>query len=142
MTIRTNGKLLSLFPVTMLLAACGDASDGGGSESGTAANEAAPIQSADATPTAFNQCKTCHKVEPGDHGLGPSLAGVVGKQAGSIEGFKYSPAMAGSGLTWDEATLDAYLKAPRQTVPGTTMSFSGVRDDAKRAELIEYLKTI
>lgn len=96
----------------------------------------------DGPPASFSQCKTCHAVEPGKNGVGPSLAGVFGREAAQAEGFTYSTAMKESGVTWDEATLDAYLKAPQQVVPGTKMSFAGVRDDTKRAEVIDYLETL
>lgn len=93
-------------------------------------------------PVAFAQCKACHSVEPGKHGIGPSLAGVFGASAGHADGFAYSTAMTSSGLTWDEATLDTYLQSPFKAVPGTKMAYAGLKDDAKRAELIEYLKTL
>jgi len=89
---------------------------------------------------AFRLCKACHKLEAGKHGVGPSLHGVIGASAGAADGYKYSPAMKKSGLTWDDATLDAYLKNPRKTVKGTKMSFAGVKKDAQRADLIAYLK--
>lgn len=103
---------------------------------------ASPAQAAAAKPAAFLVCGACHAVEPGSHGIGPSLAGVFGAKAGHASGFEYSEAMLGSGLTWNAATLDRYLENPRGVVPGTTMSFAGVKDDAKRAQIIEYLKTL
>ena len=93
-------------------------------------------------PAAFTQCKVCHSVEPGKHGIGPSLAGIYGTKAGDVEGFDFSKAMLDSGLTWDDATLDTYLKAPMKTVPGTKMAFGGVSDDAKRKEIIAYIKSL
>jgi cytochrome c2 len=74
--------------------------------------------------------------------VGPSLAGVFGAKAGHAEGYNYSSAMLESGLTWDEATLDKYLGAPMQTVTGTKMAFAGIKDEAKRKEVIEYLKAL
>jgi len=93
-------------------------------------------------PDSFKQCAICHKVEPGKHGLGPSLANVFGAKAGEAAGFRYSPAMAAADLTWNQATLDRYLDNPQAVVPGTTMAFAGVKDAAKRAEIIAYLKTL
>lgn len=93
-------------------------------------------------PAAFAQCRTCHQVAPGKHGVGPSLAGIYGKPAGSMPGYTYSSAMMASGLAWDEATLGAFLEAPRKTVPGTKMVYPGLKDAAQRAEVIGYLKTI
>lgn len=103
----------------------------------TAAAAAAPA----GPPQAFTQCSVCHKVEAGKNGIGPSLAGVFGAKAGHLGGaFKYSPAMLESGLTWNQATLDRYLTDPKGVVPGTTMSFGGVKDAGKRAEIIAYLR--
>lgn len=87
-------------------------------------------------------CAVCHSVVAGKKMIGPSLFGVVGRKAGSEEGYNYSAANKGSGLTWDDATLDRYLKAPAQVVPGTKMTYSGLKDDAARAALIAYLGTL
>src|SRR5215510_11640492 len=70
------------------------------------------------------QCASCHTVKPGVNGFGPSLAGVVGRPAGHVAGFKYSGGMASSGLVWDEATLDAFLTDTSKKVPGTSMPVS------------------
>ena len=118
---------------------------GGGSEPEAplpgASGDVVPAQVA-ARPAAFAQCASCHAVVPGRNGIGPSLAGVVGAPAARDPQFAYSTAMRGSGLTWDEATLDAYLKDPRAVVPGTKMAYTGLKDDAARAQLIAWLKTI
>ena len=74
--------------------------------------------------------------------VGPSLFGVVGRQTGSVPGFHYSPANQGAHLTWDAATLDKYLQSPRTVIPGTTMTYGGLKDDTKRADLIAYLSTL
>lgn len=84
------------------------------------------------------RCQSCHAVAEGRPAtLAPNLKGVVGRKAGST-GFRYSPALKGSNLTWDRATLDRYLAAPSKTVPGTRMVIS-VTNPAQRAQLIEYL---
>jgi cytochrome c len=89
---------------------------------------------------AFAVCKACHQVgETAKNALGPKLNGVVGRPAGSLEDFKYSDAMKASGLTWDEATLAAYLKDPKATVPGNKMAYAGLKDDTKIANVIAYL---
>lgn len=95
-----------------------------------------------AKPAAFGQCAACHSVEPGMNGLGPSLAGVVGRKAGTLAGFTYSEAMKASGKAWDEATLDAFLTSPMANVPGTRMTYQGQSDPAKRKAVIDYLKTL
>lgn len=89
---------------------------------------------------AFVVCKACHQVGEGAKNLiGPSLNGVVGRPAGSVEGFNYSDAMKNSGLTWDEAALAEYLKNPKAKVPGNKMAFAGVKDEGKIADIIAYL---
>ncbi len=105
----------------------------------SAAAAATPVAAA---PAAFNQCKVCHAVEKGKHGIGPSLAGIYGTKAGDIPGFEFSSAMEESGLVWNEANLDRYLTDPRAVVPGTKMSFGGMKDAAKRKEVIDYLKAL
>lgn len=88
------------------------------------------------------QCSICHAVQPGKNGMGPSLFGIVGRKTASVAGFHYSVGNQNANLTWDEATLDKYLASPKSVVPGTTMSFGGVKDDTKRADLIAYLTTV
>ena len=88
------------------------------------------------------QCSVCHMVLPGKNMVGPSLFGVVGRKSGSIDGFHYSAANKGANITWDEATLDKDLTNPRAVVPGTIMAYPGLKDDAKRADLIAYLSTL
>jgi cytochrome c2 len=107
-----------------------------------AAASGGTVAAAATPPTAFNQCKVCHSVEKGDHGLGPSLAGIYGTKAGEIPGFEFSDAMKNSGLTWNADNLDRYLENPQKVIPGTKMSFAGVKDAAKRKAIIDYLKTL
>ncbi|MGE5514797.1 MAG: c-type cytochrome [Bacteroidota bacterium] len=87
----------------------------------------------------FNQCKACHTIEAGKNRVGPSLHGVVGRPAGSVEGFAYSPAMKGSGLTWTPENLDKYLTDPKALVPGNKMAFAGLKKPEDRANVIAYL---
>jgi cytochrome c len=103
---------------------------------------AASIAQNAATPSSlFNQCEVCHSVD-GINGTGPTLKGVVGRQSGTVPGFRYSRAMKSAGITWDDKSLDRYLADPQELVPGNVMPFSGIADSAQRAALIAYLKTI
>jgi alcohol dehydrogenase (cytochrome c) len=88
-----------------------------------------------------NQCSSCHTTEVGKNGFGPSLAGVLGRKAGSLAGFNFSPAMAQAGLTWDEKTLDLFLTSSTKEVPGTSMSVV-LPNAMDRANVIAYLETL
>jgi cytochrome c2 len=87
------------------------------------------------------ECSVCHSNVPGGSGYGPSLAGVVGRKAGSLPGFDYSSALKSSGLVWNKATLSQFLTGPSQLVPGTTMQAT-VPSMADRTDLIAYLATL
>jgi cytochrome c2 len=76
-------------------------------------------------------CSICHSVQPGKNGIGPSLFGVVGRKTGSVTGFHYSPVNQNANLTWDAATLDKYVQSPRTVIPGTMMTYAGLKDDTK-----------
>ena len=85
------------------------------------------------------QCQNCHSIEPGKPSpLGPSLAGVFGREAGMAK-YRYSPALRNSGLTWTREELDAYLAAPSKAVPGTRMVV-GLSGEEQRAAVIAYLE--
>jgi cytochrome c len=88
----------------------------------------------------FVKCMACHTLEAGKNKVGPSLHGIIGRKAGSIEGFSYSDAMKNSGLTWDEATLDTYLTNPKKEVTGNKMAFPGLPKEDDRQNVIAYLK--
>ncbi|MFL0355826.1 c-type cytochrome [Erythrobacter sp. GH1-10] len=92
---------------------------------------------------AFAMCTGCHVAKAGEpSAAGPNLYGVVGRAAGSLDDFAYSEELAGSGITWDAASLDRYLADPQAAVPGTSMSAGAVPDDDRRAAIIAYLETL
>ena len=88
----------------------------------------------------FEECATCHSTERGVNNVGPSLFGVLGRKAGEIADFRYSPAMRTSGITWSAQTLDKFIADPQQEVPGNRMPFAGMPDAGDRADLIAYLQ--
>lgn len=88
------------------------------------------------------QCAMCHSTVAGKKGVGPSLAGIANKKAGSLPGFAYSPAMKNSKLKWDKATLNRFLADPRKAVPGTKMIYARQKDAGKRAALVAYLASL
>ncbi|MBV6418719.1 MAG: Cytochrome c2 [Steroidobacteraceae bacterium] len=88
----------------------------------------------------FTQCQACHQVKPGAPSLlGPNLSGVIGRKAATVPGFRFSPALAKSNLTWDAATLDKWLERPSKLVPGNTMAFAGLPRAEDRAAVIAWL---
>ena len=104
-----------------------------------------PAHAADpaAGQTTFKSaCGLCHSPQAGRNLTGPSLFGVVGRKTGSEAGFKYSTANQNANITWSPDTLDKYLESPRTVVPGTIMTYAGLKDPAKRADLIAYLGTL
>jgi cytochrome c2 len=87
----------------------------------------------------FEECAACHKLERGMNEVGPSLYGVIGRKAGELAEFRYSPALKRSGITWSAQTLDAFIADPQQAVPANRMPYAGMPDAAGRADLIAYL---
>jgi cytochrome c len=92
----------------------------------------------------FKKCKICHQIGEGaKNQVGPELNGVIGRKAGSVEGFAYSPAMkeAGEkGLTWTEENINKYIENPKEFVPKNKMAFVGIKQEGERADIIAYLK--
>ncbi|CAK0746330.1 cytochrome c [Azospirillaceae bacterium] len=86
-------------------------------------------------------CAACHTTEAGKNRVGPSLAGIIGRTAGSVSAFAYSAANKDSGMVWTEDKLDAYLADPKAAMPGNKMTFAGIKDAAERAAVVAYLKT-
>jgi nitrite reductase (NO-forming) len=87
----------------------------------------------------FRKCQACHSIEPGKNMLGPSLAGIIGRKAGTEAGYNYSPAMKSADIVWNAQTLDQYLDDPAKVVPGNKMPFPGLKTDHDRADVIAYL---
>ena len=89
------------------------------------------------------QCALCHSAEPGDNGgaQGPTLDGVIGRKAGSVAGYSYSSANKNSGITWDEATFREYIKDPKAKIPGTKMTFAGIKSETEANNLWAYLSS-
>ena len=88
----------------------------------------------------FKKCKACHYVDREKNKSGPHLLNIVGRAAGAVREFKYSKAMAGSGLVWDEVTLAGFLAKPKKYLKGTKMSFAGLKKESDIANVIAYLK--
>ena len=88
----------------------------------------------------FNKCKTCHELTNKKNKLGPYLVGIFGRKAGTVPGFKYSSAMQGSGIVWDETTIDTYIADPKKFVPGNKMVLAPIKDAGQRADVIAYIK--
>lgn len=101
---------------------------------------AAPADIAAGQQTYEVRCSFCHG-EGAVGGQGPVLIGVVGRKAGSVPNFSYSPALKSSGLTWTPANLDRFLTNPAELVPGTSMPMS-VPDTKERADIIAYLASL
>ncbi len=101
---------------------------------------AAVAQDVTAGEKTFNVCRACHEIGGGAKNEGPVLNGVVGLKSGSYPGYNYSDANTNSGLIWDEATLQEYLKNPRAKVPGRKMLFPGLKRDDDIVNVIAFLK--
>jgi cytochrome c len=88
----------------------------------------------------FQDCAACHKLEAGINNVGPSLNGVLGRKAGEISDFRYSPAIKLSGITWTPETLDKFIADPQGMMPGNRMPYAGMANATDRADLIAYLQ--
>jgi cytochrome c len=88
----------------------------------------------------FEQCAACHVLTQGEQELGPHLKGLFGRKAGSLEDFRYSPAMRRSTLVWDRANLDRFIADPQGELRGTRMPYSGMPDPADREDLLDFLE--
>lgn len=148
-----NSAFLAVGLLTVMVAACGSSEPAPViqqiviREPGAAVADAAPAGESEPVldkvalgQDAFQACAGCHNAEEGGPNMaGPNLHGVFGRKAGSVEGYDYSDALAGSDITWDYATLDRFLANPSGYLPGTDMVAGGVRDGERRAAVVAYL---
>jgi cytochrome c len=104
--------------------------------SGTAHAQGNPVHG----ESLFQDCAACHSLEPGVHGIGPSLHGVFNRTAGELADYRYSPALRRSGIIWTADTLAAFIADSQQFVPANRMPYAGMPDAADRADLIAYLQ--
>ena len=88
----------------------------------------------------FKKCVACHSLQEGKNKMGPPLNNLLGRKAGSLDGYKYSKAMKNSDVVWDEESLDKFITKPRKFIPKTKMSFRGIKKKSLRDDLISFLK--
>lgn len=103
---------------------------------------AASAQDAAAGEKVFGKCKACHVIDGATNRVGPSLHGIIGRTAGTVEGFKYSEAMiqhGKDGLVWSNENLDKYLADPKGFIPKNKMAFAGLKKAEDRANVIAYI---
>lgn len=144
-----TSNVLMLAVAGLVLAACS-----GGDEPSAPKAAAAPAEpvvqvtdvslltgDAEAGRVGFAQCRSCHTVEAGVNRVGPSMHGVVGRAVGTAPDYRYSTSMAAVGGVWDDQHLFDFLAKPREVVPGTKMTYVGIKDAQRRADIIAYLKT-
>jgi len=88
------------------------------------------------------RCRSCHADDPARKAYGPSLIGVIGRKAGSLEGFEYSDAMKNSGIVWNKNTLRAWMADNDGFMPGTRMRHVGIDDRTEQDFLLTYLTSL
>jgi cytochrome c2 len=88
----------------------------------------------------FEDCAACHSLTAGENGVGPSLAGVVGRKAATLDDYRYSPALKRSNIVWSPQTLDNFIADPQKAVPANRMPYAGMTNASERADLIAYLQ--
>lgn len=90
----------------------------------------------------LQRCQVCHNPHSKATTYGPSLIGVVGRKAGTVQGFAYSEAVRNSGIVWTDEALKAWMADNDHFLPGTRMRHVGVEDAAERDMILEYLKSL
>lgn len=137
----SRGQLLrvGLTAATLFCAACA----GNAEQASDAAAPALDPELVKQGEVAFFDCIACHTTGKGEpHMQGPNLWGLFGAEAASKEGFPYSEALADAGITWNEETLDAWIRKPSEFVPGSQMAYVGMPDPQQRKALMAYLRAV
>ncbi len=99
-------------------------------------------QDAAAGKTSFNKCLPCHSIGPGaKNKVGPELNGLDGRKTGSVAGYNYSDANKNSGITWNKEQFLEYIKDPKAKIPGTKMTFAGIKNEKEAENLWAYLSS-
>jgi cytochrome c len=132
-----RGLIVSISCLSLLAACSGKQPEAADTGTTTETASVAPVSNGEKV---FAKCMACHSLEAGKNLIGPSLHGIVGRKAASLEGFMYSDAMKASGIIWTEDQLSEYLTQPQKKVPGTRMSFPGLPTEQDRTDVIAYLK--
>jgi cytochrome c len=107
----------------------------------TSSSGIALAQDAEKGAMIFKQCAPCHKIGlNATNSIGPELNGLDGRQSGSVSNYSYSDANKNSRTVWSEATFEDYIKDPRAKIPGTKMTFAGIKNEQQAKDLWAYLK--
>ena len=159
--MRTPLALLTAASLSLVVVACSKPASAPEASADTATSVAAPSEPSDtdkakllaSLPAPYNtgdlangkrkfaMCRSCHTINQGGPNMtGPNLYGVFGRKAGAVEGFAYSDAVKAAGFIWEAKHLDQWLADPRGFMPGTKMSFMGLKDPKDRIDVIAYLK--
>jgi len=100
----------------------------------------APAQDAAAGENSFKKCLACHSIGEGaKNKVGPELNGLDGRKSGTADGFSYSDANKGSGITWNKDQFLEYIKDPKAKIPGTKMAFAGIKNEKEAQDLWAYI---
>ena len=104
---------------------------------------AALAQDAAAGKTSFNKCLPCHSIGEGaKNKVGPELNGLDGRKSGTVPDYNYSDANKNSGITWNEAEFKVYIKDPKAKIPGTKMTFAGIKNETEINNLWAYISSL